>query len=152
MRKSFKLRIATISLIKDFTDSDKGQLLKCICDFVNERDVFPNERIKPLFDRITSEIIEDWGRLNPKTDKYHWNYQGGISSENSIIRNSSKMKYWRLSVFERDDYTCQKCNERGGVLNAHHIKEFSKYPELRFDINNGVTLCKKCHILEHKKI
>lgn len=56
-------------------------------------------------------------------------------------RNSPKYKIWREKVFERDDYTCQICNRRGGSLNAHHIKPFKDYPKLRFDVKNGVTLC-----------
>jgi len=58
---------------------------------------------------------------------------------------------WRVAVFERDNYTCQKCNEKGGELNAHHICGFKDYPELRFEIKNGITFCKKCHGKFHKK-
>ena len=66
-------------------------------------------------------------------------------------RNSQHYKEWRTSVFERDNYTCQHCNQRGGKLNAHHIKSFKNYPKLRLVVENGITLCLECHKKEHRK-
>jgi len=79
------------------------------------------------------------------------NWQGGITSENMKVRNSMEIKLWRKAVFERDAYTCQKTGLKGGKLHAHHIKNFSEFPELRTSINNGITLSKKYHIKFHKK-
>jgi hypothetical protein len=66
------------------------------------------------------------------------------------LKNYYKEKKWREDVFERDNYTCQKCNNYGVELNSHHIKSWINYPELRYDINNGETLCIKCHHSTHK--
>lgn len=58
---------------------------------------------------------------------------------------------WRTEVFLRDKFQCQICNQTGGTLNAHHIKSWTKYMELRYAIDNGITLCEKCHKEIHKK-
>jgi len=63
------------------------------------------------------------------------------------LRTSKRYAEWREAVFERDDYTCQECGQRGGKLNADHIMKFAEYPELRFDVSNGRTLCVACHLL-----
>ncbi|MCK9370822.1 HNH endonuclease [Candidatus Dojkabacteria bacterium] len=78
----------------------------------------------------------------------HW--KGGITPLNHKIRTSLDFKNWRESVFARDNWTCQKCNKRGVELHAHHIKLFSLYQDLRFVVDNGMTLCEECHKLEHK--
>lgn len=83
------------------------------------------------------------------------NWKGGIKSENDLIRTSQQYKEWRQKVFERDNWTCQKCDKRSKenqyiVIHAHHKKPFAVFPEIRFDIDNGETLCKKCHDKEPK--
>lgn len=53
---------------------------------------------------------------------------------------------WRSSVYGRDNYTCQCCDDnRGGNLQAHHIYNYAEHPELRLAIINGITMCKSCH-------
>ena len=78
------------------------------------------------------------------------NWKGGITPINKAIRDSRQAREWRLSVFRRDDWTCQHCWNRSRKNNyirieAHHVKPFAVFPELRFEITNGLTLCKQCH-------
>ena len=67
------------------------------------------------------------------------------------IRNSKEYMAWRLEVFKRDGFKCQICGKVGGELNAHHIKRFSTYLNERLNVDNGITLCKKCHREIHRK-
>jgi len=66
-------------------------------------------------------------------------------------RSDSKYRQWRTAVFERDHYTCCFCGIKGTKLNAHHIKCWACFPEFRFSINNGITLCEQCHKGLHRK-
>jgi hypothetical protein len=75
----------------------------------------------------------------------HWNWQGGISTDRQIDMGKKNYKEWRTSVFERDEYTCQKCNRVGRRLRAHHILNYANNQDKCFDVNNGITLCEKCH-------
>ena len=75
-------------------------------------------------------------------------WKGGITPLHVKIRED--LKEWKKEVFKRDNYTCQDCGQKGGILNAHHIKSFADYPELRKIILNGITLCKNCHKKLHK--
>lgn len=86
------------------------------------------------------------GRPNPKLagSKSHL-WKGGITPINQAIRTSAKYKNWRTDVYKRDNYTCQMCGERGVKLEADHIKPFSEFPDLRFELSNGRTLCNPCH-------
>jgi len=73
-------------------------------------------------------------------------WKGGITPIHLKIRGSLEYRLWREEVFKRDSYTCVLCGDKkGGNLNADHIKPFAYYPELRFNIDNGRTLCIECH-------
>ena len=108
-----------------------------------------------------------------KKGKNHPNWQGGLTPFHQFLRNHNLMNEWREEIFKRDNYTCKECGDnKGGNLNAHHniksfnliLKEFlQKYNEFSifddreiliklaeryepfWDIDNGITLCEKCH-------
>jgi 5-methylcytosine-specific restriction endonuclease McrA len=83
------------------------------------------------------------GKSNP-------NWRGGVSEEYRLARTSEKNSTFRKSVFSRDAYTCRRCGDsKSGKFVAHHILNFSNHPKLRFCVDNGVTLCRKCHVLFH---
>ena len=69
---------------------------------------------------------------------------------NKLIRSGVEYRLWREAVFERDNWTCQECGDRSCIgnqveLHPDHIKPFALFPELRFAIDNGRTLCAPCH-------
>jgi len=83
----------------------------------------------------------------------HPNFVQG-SAHTRALRNTEEYNNWRFSVYKRDFYTCRTCNKhcRKKDIVAHHIKSFKDFPDLRFDIENGVTLCRSCHKKEHYDI
>lgn len=76
-------------------------------------------------------------------------WKGGIVRLIDEDRQTSQYSEWRTAVFRRDNYTCQICEQIGGKLVAHHIKSYADFPELRFEVNNGITLCRSDHSRLH---
>lgn len=103
-----------------------------------------------------------FGRSNPKlAGPNNRKWRGGITELNNKIRTCTKYTEWRAKVFDRDGYKCKRCgSDKGGDLIAHHIKPYRKitkqYSITTFeealacyelwDIDNGITVCEKCHI------
>ena len=93
--------------------------------------------------------------------KHHWNWKGGVSLLRNKLWHTLEYRQWRSDIFTRDDFTCQNCQTKGGDLEAHHIKELYKIIdeykiknveqalncEELWNLNNGTTLCRKCHNL-----
>lgn len=78
----------------------------------------------------------------------HWYENNGIG-ETARKRNNYKYRQWRATVLERDG-KCTTCGTAENLV-AHHIMPFSMYESLRTDVNNGITLCDKCHKALHKE-
>ena len=78
-------------------------------------------------------------------------WKGFTASGLKHLRKSAKWREWRKSVFERDNYTCQWCEKRGVYLEPHHIKRVCDFPDLIFEKENGLTLCKNCHNITRTK-
>ena len=120
----------------------------------------PKERARKVSDKLKGRDNSSWKWKTAKKirervrkgeirydGEYARNWQGGKCKENQVLRTTKKYKEWRMAVFLRDNFTCQSCGIRGGKLNAHHIRSFIDYPELRLVVDNGVTLCGECHNL-----
>lgn len=89
--------------------------------------------------------VKDTSKYGHKKEE-HPNWKGGISKDVHSICEP-KYKKWRSDVFQRDNWTCQTCGIRGIHMEAHHINSWAKFENLRYILDNGVTLCKECHQL-----
>jgi 5-methylcytosine-specific restriction endonuclease McrA len=91
--------------------------------------------------KISRRLLDRWDGIGRKEYK-------------RPLHQGSNYQKWRRKVWEKDNYTCQKCFVRCGngervYIEAHHISAWSNHQESRFDVSNGITLCHKCHKLEH---
>ncbi|WP_144509975.1 HNH endonuclease [Bacillus sp. FJAT-22090] len=126
----------------EYIDSKSPMKYKCSCGETYSR-TFNTFQYHPLCRNCTVSSI-------PKGKNHHgWNSE--LTEEERLnSRKYPEYKQWRNSVYERDSYTCQCCGDNNGHnLNAHHILNHSDYPELRLDIDNGITLCETCHVDFH---
>lgn len=111
----------------------------------------PENREK-VSERSRQQVINQGGIPNAVhftservTGEASYNWKGGITPESKKLRSGTKSVAWRKAILQRDHFTCQLCNQLGYKLQAHHKKAWSAYPELRYDLENGVTLCEDCH-------
>lgn len=122
----------------------------CECDCGITKDV-SNIRLK-------TDVVNSCGCLKSHNldnsvqlkGENHPNWKGGISGERRRNMQTKVYKTWRTKIYERDNYTCQKCKQVGYKLRAHHIESYAEHENKRCDVDNGVTLCDKCHLKFHK--
>lgn len=87
-----------------------------------------------------------------RSGKNNSNWKGGITPSLLSERTSLEYNKWRDDVYGKDWYTCQCCGQYKNIeKNAHHLYNFSKYDDKKFDIDNGITLCSKCHHIKEKE-
>lgn len=137
---------------KLFLSTSKDRTLK-LTNFA--KDTHTNEQLLSILLEKDIEFIERMVKVFTEIGVMEINYDviqiKRFWLTNQEIRGTKEYKEWRISVFSRDEYTCQECNQIGGSLEAHHIKPFAKYEELRFELSNGLTLCVTCHKELHQR-
>jgi len=95
-------------------------------------------------------------RIGKYMGEEHWKWIKNRNelkrAEASEERRSPAYKYWRKQVYERDGHKCKiNNNDCSGRIEAHHILGFAQYPELRYEVNNGITLCHFHHPKKRKE-
>ena len=132
-----RLRSIDPEYIKKLSEAKKGKLPKNFFDMRQKGHEKRKGSKHSIKTRKRMSILKK-GSLS-----YLW--KGGVTKKNDEIRRNVDYRIWRERVFNRDDYTCQECGKRGIYIQAHHIKPFAYFPELRFELSNGQTLCLSCH-------
>src|SRR3990167_37937 len=105
------------------------------------------KKSKQMWASLTEQQKQEWAKKvsESMTGKRNHRWKDGRTPVNEKIRKSLEYRLWREAVFKKNDWTCVFCREKGGKLHADHIRPFALFPELRFAIDNGRTLCVKCH-------
>ena len=80
-------------------------------------------------------------------------WKGGAKTSREE-RSTYEYTQWRKSVFSRDMYACVCCKAKSKHgcrvnLHAHHIQNWADHIDDRYNVDNGVTLCDKCHYNFH---
>ena len=78
-------------------------------------------------------------------------WKGGVSPANMKARQCAEYQSWKKKVYKRDNHHCRNCDSDSNLI-AHHLLSFSKFPQFRFDLWNGITVCRKCHGEIHSQI
>jgi hypothetical protein len=90
--------------------------------------------------------------LSSGENSVHYNHNLSEEERKYDRRYDPLIHKFRREVFNRDNYKCVMCGVgRSGTLNAHHKDGFNWREDRRYDINNGATLCKTCHVDFHSK-
>lgn len=95
-----------------------------------------------LKSKFCSKQCADVGGFRYSGDA-HPNWTGGTKKRNH------QHATWAQTVISRDSARCVKCDAQGVELHAHHVKPWKQFPELRFDLDNGITVCAYCHWAIH---
>lgn len=131
-RNQFTFYRSYYEAVKELPKKEQSAVMIAICAYaLDEEEPNLTGTAKAIFDSLV-----------PRMDTERRDAKEG--------RRSGEYKAWRANVFSRDNYTCQKCGAHGVKINAHHKKQYAFYPELRYELSNGITLCVPCHKAVHR--
>ena len=128
-----------------YRDKEKSKLYKksywlCECDCGN------SELKSVAGTHLLEGLIVSCGSSIHKKGKDNPNWRGGITPERMCARSTVEYENWRNEVYKKDWYTCQCCGQFKGIKKqAHHLINFANNEDLRYDVDNGITLCEDCH-------
>lgn len=137
-------------LCRNRSRPDRGGKIELICQLCGKKFI-PLRR--GFFGKNQKYCSKYCANLD-KCGKNHWNWKGGKTGINYLMRNRKEYRNWRNAVYRKDNWTCQNCGEHCDSKNivAHHIKDWDNFPELRYDVKNGIVLCRVCHKIRHQEM
>lgn len=136
-QSQFKKGMATWNKGKPMSEESKEKLRESLKRIMPTKKRYSHWRGRNLPFEIRKKMSE--------AGKIRWFGHEDKRKESKKIRDSFEYQEWRKAVFKRDDFTCVICKKTNCYLEADHIKPFARFPELRFSIENGRTLCIECH-------
>jgi len=170
-------RVRYIALCGHENESDYahfvGQKIGRVCGACSKSILYKIDYVREVFEQEDCELLES-EYVNCKTPMRYIakcghestiTFDAFLNSKNAakrcrnchkhtyheapIDRNRTASKVWRKAVYARDGFNCVACGAHGGDLNAHHLAAYDANPERRFSVDNGVTLCSRCHTKFH---
>lgn len=130
--------------------SKRGVYWDCVCECGKEHQVSGDNLRSGGVKSCGCSRVETLSKMRGENSPH---YKKSLTEEDRVAGRFNLGYYglndWRTAVYEKCNYTCVICDERGGQLNAHHMDGWNWCKEKRFDVNNGVTLCKGCHNAFH---
>lgn len=104
---------------------------------------------RPMLGKKHSEQTKRLMSVNCQREK-NPNWKGGITEGVRLFRKSRKYQQWRRTILKKYNFVCQSCGKIDSKF-IHHVQSVKRYPELRFDTDNGLCLCSPCHNLIHRR-
>ena len=101
--------------------------------------ILSGKNIKERLNEIGDEIIREEEKECKKE------YEAMLAKDK---RHSLEYREWRMKILDKHGHKCKICGSTER-LEVHHIKPVLEYPEAIFDMDNGIVLCKSCHIQQH---
>lgn len=118
---------------------NKGRFMKGLIPWNKNLTKETDERVKLYGEKVSKSLK---GLMKKEKNP---NWKGGIWEKSVLCRYLKKYNVFRTKVFVRDNHTCKISNQVGGSLVVHHLKSFTKFPNLRYDESNGITITEELH-------
>ena len=132
----FKADTAWYKAISSLSDEEAGRFIKALLNYVQTGEERHYGGKEDLLIMVACAYVE----RNTKNEQHEAEYEEACK----VKRTDREVSRWRNEVLARDNYRCVRCGNTD-KLNVHHIQPWKDNPELRTSIENGITLCEKCH-------